>query len=308
MAVVPEIAENCLFPDTLYTTPLSTWAAAIQRAPLDAQKYFIDWVVHGKAQSNMEHEFLLVGARHPSGAQIVLGIDRYAERLPVAPEGATSTASSKSSGPGTNSSFSSFLSRNADDRVQVSHDGTPAPIVERQGEFVVLSFVTFERTATAGSDNDTDPRRPSLLQFSILLGTIRKHFPSYSLLEYQCYFFARATCLALIDLFGGVERELEEGRQATWHGVHVSFVSAACKALLLVLLMAAVVPYGLWVLCGFIARLYGRKVVKNKDRHQISDEMIRKHEIPHKYRAAWQAFMLHEMPITGNDASAESWG
>ncbi|KAI0299163.1 hypothetical protein BC826DRAFT_906637 [Russula brevipes] len=266
------LERNCLFPDTFYSTPLNTWAAAIQRAPLDAQNCLIDWVVHGKAKSNLEHEFLLVNAHHPSGAQITLGIDRYAERPPVAPEGATSTASSKSSGPGTSSSFSSFFSRNADDRVQVSHDGTPAPILEQQGEFDVLSSITFAQTATAGSDDDTDPRRPSLLQFSILLRTIRKHFPSYSLLEYQCYFFARATCLALIDLFGGVERELEEGRQRRG-AVCTSLLSRLrARALLPVLLIASVevatVPYGLWALYS-CARLYGWKVVKNKDRHQI---------------------------------------
>jgi hypothetical protein len=276
----PEKPENpCLFPDTFYTTPLNTWAAAIQRAPLDAQNCLIDWVIHAKAKSNMEHEFLLVGARHRSDAQIVLGVDRNAERPPVAPKGtasvgATSTASSMSSlGPGTSSSFSSLFSHEAYDRVQVSHDGTPTPILEQHGDSDLLSFITFARTATASSDDDDDPRHPSLLQLSILLLTISEHFPSYSLFKYQCYFFARATCLALIDLFGGVEMAVEEGRQATWRGVHISALSSACKALLPMLLIAAVQvaakPARLGPLYN-LAKLYGRNAVKNKgDRHQI---------------------------------------
>ncbi|KAI0299164.1 hypothetical protein BC826DRAFT_62067 [Russula brevipes] len=291
----PEKPENpCLFPDTFHTVPLNTWAAAIQREPLDAQNCLIDWVIHAKAQSSMEHEFL-VCARHHSGAQIVLGIDRNAERPPVTPEGATSTASSMSSlGPGTSSSFSSIFSHEAYDRVQVSHDGTPAPILEQHGDSDQLSFITFAQTAAAGSDDDddADPQRPSLLHLSILLLTIREHFPSYSLFKYQCYFFAHATCLALVDLFGGVETALEERRQATWRGVHVSSLADACKAVLPVLLITAVgvatraKPTSLKPLYN-LARLYGRNAAKNKgDRHQISDEKIRKHEIPHKYRAA----------------------
>jgi len=208
----PEKPENpCLFPDTFYTAPLNTWAAAIQRAPLDAQNCLIDWVIHAKAKSNMEHEFLLVGARHRSGAQIVLGIDRNAERPPVAPKGAasvgaTSTASSMSylgalTGPSTtSSSFSGLFSREAYDSVQVSHDGTPVPILAQHGPTAPLSSITFARTPAARSNDNADPPRRPLLHLSILLLTIRKYFPSYLLLQYQCYFFARATCLALIDL------------------------------------------------------------------------------------------------------------
>ncbi|KAI0299159.1 hypothetical protein BC826DRAFT_62008 [Russula brevipes] len=177
----------------------------------------------------MEHEFLLVSATHRSGARIVLGVDRNAERPSIAPKGAASvgakltpsTASSASylgalMGPGSSSSFSGLFPREAYDSVQVSHDGTPTPILEQHGRSVPLSVITFARTATTSArsdDDDADPQRPSLLHLSILLLTIRKCFPSYSLLQYQCYFFARATCLALIDLFDGEETAVKGGSE-----------------------------------------------------------------------------------------------
>ncbi|KAI0299168.1 hypothetical protein BC826DRAFT_1173848 [Russula brevipes] len=296
----PEKPENpCLFPDTFYTgAPLNTWAqwaAAIQRAPLDAQNCLIDW-----AQSSIMHEFLLVCARHHSGAQIVLGIDRNAERRPVAPEGATSTASSMSSlGPGTSSSFSSIFSHEAYDRVQVSHDGTPAPILAQHG------LRSTRTSATPDNKNDNDrPRRPSLLHLSVLLLTIHAHFPSYALLQYQCYFFARATCLALLDLFGGAETELEEGpRAATWRGVHVSLYSAGRAAFQNMLLLplaefpVLVVPAGLFAVYSAV-KLYDGNVVEGEgDRRRISDKKIREHAIPLKYRAAWRSFVLERQKV-----------
>jgi hypothetical protein len=104
----------------------------------------------------MEHEFLLVGAIHRSGAHIVLGVDRNAECPPVAPKGAASvgatfTASSMSylgalTGPSTSSSFSGLFSREAYDSVQISHDGTPAAILAQYEPTVPLSFIRFARS------------------------------------------------------------------------------------------------------------------------------------------------------------------
>ena len=68
-----------LFPDTFYTAPLETWAAAIQRLASEARQCLLEQVVHYKALSDMEHEFLVVYASHPSGSKIVLGIDRNAQ-------------------------------------------------------------------------------------------------------------------------------------------------------------------------------------------------------------------------------------
>ncbi len=71
--------NHYLFPDTFYTAPLETWAAAIQRLASEARQCLLEQVVHYKALSDMEHEFLVVYASHPSGSKIVLGIDRNAQ-------------------------------------------------------------------------------------------------------------------------------------------------------------------------------------------------------------------------------------
>src|ERR1035438_755348 len=75
--------NNHLSPNTFYTAPLETWAAAIQRQP-EARRCFLERVVHYKALSDMEHEFLVVYASHPSGSKIVLGVDRNARDLATA--------------------------------------------------------------------------------------------------------------------------------------------------------------------------------------------------------------------------------
>jgi hypothetical protein len=303
-----------LLPDTFYTAPLDTWAAAIQRLPFEATQCTLEQIVHYKALSDMEHEFLVVYATHPSGSKIVLGVDRNAEDLTTAtaPEsqqtssGAAATPSSSltSSARYLGTLITSFGSpttfsnegqhegaspRPAYDGVQVSHDGTPTPILAQHGPSVPLTTISFTgtprssasgvsassstRTTTSGGSR---PSRPSLLHLSVLLLTIRTHFPSYALLEYQCYFFARATCLALVDLFGGTETELEEGRRAaTWRGVHVSLYSAGCAALQNMLLLplvefpALIVPAGLFAVYSAVKLYDGNIVVSEADRRRI---------------------------------------
>ena len=243
-----------LFPNTFYAVPLEPWAAAIQRRCSEAKRCYLEQVVHYKALSSMEHEFLVVYASHPSGSKIVLGVDRNAQDLATVASkrasGSTSqdtdttqrsTASSssglylntpvwaKSSRPSSSSS-SSGSSDLAYDGVQVSHDGTPAPILAQHGPCIPLYTISFSSTST--STTSSARRVPSLLHLSVLLLTIHIQFPSYTLFQYQCYFFARATCLALIDLFGGVETVLQNGkRAATWRGVHISLYSAGRTAL-----------------------------------------------------------------------------
>jgi hypothetical protein len=304
-----------LFPDTFYTAPLDTWAAAIQRLPFEATQCNLDQIVHYKALSDMEHEFLVVYATHPSGSKIVLGIDRNAEVLTttsalesqqtVASSGAVAAAATPSSSLTSSARYIGTLitslgspttsnedhhggasPRPAYDGVQVSHDGTPTPILALHGSSVPLTTISFtprfpvsasasfstRTTASGGS-------RPSLLHLSVLLLTIRTHFPSYALLEYQCYFFARATCLALVDLFGGTETELEEGRRAaTWRGVHVSLYSAGRAALQNMLLLplvefpALIVPAGLFAVYSAVKLYDGNIVESEADRRRIRCE------------------------------------
>ena len=274
-----------LFPDTFYTAPLDAWAAAIQRVPSEAEQCLIEQVVHYKALSDMEHEFLIVHACHPSGSKVVLGVDRNAdihaaEHAPTAAGPSSSLASSaryistlmRSSPPSP-----AEVRQAAYDSVQVSHDATPAPVLAHQGPSVPLSTVSF--SAAAGeppSGHATRQRRPSLLHLSVLLLTIRAHFPSYALLQYQCYFFARATSLALVDLFGGAEVQHEEGqRAATWRGVHVSLYSAGRAALQNMLLLplaefpVLIVPAGLFAAYSAV-KLYDGNVVESElDRRRI---------------------------------------
>jgi len=301
-----------LFPNTFYTAPLETWAAAIQRQPSKAKQCFLEGVIHYKALSDKEHEFLVVYASHLNGSKIVLGVDRNAQDLATAASrkasGVTATTQPStvpfSSARYLNTLLGEESSHLAYDGVQVSHDGTPAPILAQHGPCVPLYLITFPSisppASTSTPSSNSDARRPpSLLHLSVLLLTIRTHFPSYSLLQYQCYFFARVTCLSLMDLFGGVETELEGGkRAATWRGVHVSMYSAGRTALQNMLLLplvtfpALIVPAGLFAVYTAVG-LYDGKVVKSGvDRRRISDGKMRQHAILNLYRAAWNSFVL----------------
>jgi len=267
----------------------------------------------------MEHEFLVVHASHPSGSKVVLGVDRNADVLTAAQQHAhaeAADAAGPSSSLVSSARYLSTLMRSptslpetsssqqaAYDSVQISHDATPAPILAQHGPSVPLSTVSYpESPAPPGR---RAARRPSLLHLSVLLLTIRTHFPSYALLQYQCYFFARATCLALVDIFGGAEVQHEEGqRAATWRGVHVSLYSAGRAALQNMLLLplaefpVLIVPAGLFAAYSAV-KLYDGNVVESEvDRRRISDEKIREHEIPPKYHAAWRTFVRDRATVT----------
>jgi hypothetical protein len=299
-----------LFPDASYTESLDTWAASIQRLPSEAEQCLIEQVVHYKALSDMEHEFLIVYASHPSGSNIVLGVDRNAEVLPATTEQGSSEADAGPSSSLASSArylstllqFSSSPASSSSDEpagkspcpaydsVYVSHDGTPEPILAQHGPSVPLSTISFASPSSSSCSltpavKGTRERerecqqhrpRPSLLHFTILLLTIRTHFPSYALLQYQCYFFARATCLVLIDHFGGVETEHAEGRRtATWRGVHVSLYSAGRAALQNMLLLplaefpALIVPAGLFAAYSAVKLYDGNGVDSEVDRRRI---------------------------------------
>jgi hypothetical protein len=289
----PSFKSPHLFPDTFYSAPLEAWATAIQRVPSEAKRCLIEQVVHYKALSDMEHEFLVVHASHPSGSKVVLGVDRNADVLTAAKQH-TPTEPAEAAGPSSSlrssarylSTLMSFCptppslpeasstQQPAYDSVQVSHDATPAPILAQHGPSVPLSTVSFSPAPPPGLGRPT--RRPSLLHLSVLLLTIRTHFPSYALLQYQCYFFARATCLALVDIFGGAEVQHEEGQKAaTWRGVHVSLYSAGRAALQNMMLLplaefpVLIVPAGLFAAYS-AARLYDGNVVESGvDRRRI---------------------------------------
>ena len=232
MLLTKEIHHN--LPDTVKTVPLETWADAMQRLSSVTERYLLEKVEHFKELSHMEHEFLVVYASRPSGSKIVLGIDRNAQNS-VRSLSTLVCAKSPLSSPPSSPLSEKGSPHLAYDRVQISRDGTPAPILAHHGPHVQLFTITFSPTSasTSFTSSNSDARRlPSLLHLSVLLLAIRKRFPYYTLLKYQCYFFARATCLTLLDLFGGVATELEEGkRAATWRGVHVSAYSARCTAL-----------------------------------------------------------------------------
>jgi hypothetical protein len=79
-----------------------------------------------------------------------------------------------------------------------------------------------------------------------------------------------------MDLFGGVETELEEGkRAATWRGVHVSLYSAGRTALENMLLLplvefpALIVPAGLFAVYSTVKLYDGNAVGSEVDRRRI---------------------------------------
>ena len=276
-----------LFPDTFHSVTLDTWATAIQRIPSEAKMCLIEQVVHYKALSDMEHEFLVVHASHPSGSKVVLGVDRNADVLTATQQHTPTEEAAETAGPSSSlrssarylSTLMSFCPsppslpeasshpQPAYDSVQISHDASPAPIIAQHGPSVPLSTVTFSSEST---------QRPSLLHLSVLLLTIRIHFPSYALLQYQCYFFARATCLALVDIFGGAEVQHEEGQKAaTWRGVHVSLYSAGRAALQNMMLLplaefpVLIVPAGLFAAYSAVKLYDGNVVESDVDRRRI---------------------------------------
>ena len=287
-----ERENHRLSPNTFCTAPLEIWAATIQRSQSTARQCFLEQVVHYKALSGKEHEFLVVYVNKPSGSKIVLGIDRNA---PIAPSQQTSGSASQDMDtawpPTVPSSSARYLnifveesSHLAYDSVQVSHDG-PAPILDQHGPCVPLYKITFPSTyppltasTSTSSPNSDTTRSLSLLGFSKLLLLIHTHFPSYTLLQYQCYFFARMTCLVLMDIFDGAETELEGGkRAATWCGVHVSQYSAGSTALQnllviplpLVAFPALIVPAGLFAVYSTVMLYDGRVVRSELDRRRI---------------------------------------
>jgi hypothetical protein len=81
-----------------------------------------------------------------------------------------------------------------------------------------------------------------------------------------------------MDLFGGVETELKEGkRAATWRGVHVSLYLAGRTALqnmnmlplLLVNFPALIVPAGFFAAYSAVKLYDGNVVVSEVDRRRI---------------------------------------
>lgn len=79
-----------------------------------------------------------------------------------------------------------------------------------------------------------------------------------------------------MDIFGGVNTELEEGqRAATWRGVHISLYSAGRTALQNMLLLplvefpALIVPAGLFALYSAVKLYDGNVVGDEVDRRRI---------------------------------------
>jgi hypothetical protein len=177
--------------------------------------------------------------------------------------------------------------RPAIDAVQVSHDGTPDPILVQHGRSIPLSTIFFTPSPDAAEKQERP--RPSLLDLSIILLAIHDNFPSYALLQHQCYFFARETCLTLIELYGGVETVHSEGRRAeTWCGVHVSFWSAASavSAALPIILLASflptytfTIPAGLLVMYEAVEFYEELGVQRASDRLKIKNFTCRLHSI-----------------------------
>ncbi|KAI0064040.1 hypothetical protein BV25DRAFT_334870 [Artomyces pyxidatus] len=293
--------SSFLFPLTFYSASLESWAADLHASCLEADQCFLEQIVHYKAVNDMEHEFLLVSVRHPAGSLLYLGVDRNAE------EGNPEQVSDKSSSSRyildtlMNSSSSTSTSSpstamppvgTAFDGVQISHDGTPAPILARHGPVLPLNTLTFPRA--------TPSTRPSLLHLSVLLLVIRADFPSYVLLKHQCYFFARSTLLCLAALFDGAEEPHPEhgALQGTWRGAHVSFYEAGKTAVQNMLLLPLVdfpvllVPAGLFALYSAVRLYDGHTVSNTDDRRKIGDDKIMKQDLLQRYREAWSRFTL----------------
>ena len=84
-----------------------------------------------------------------------------------------------------------------------------------------------------------------------------------------------------MDIFGGVETELDEGRRAaTWRGMHVSLYSAGRAALQNMLLLplfefpALIVPAGLFAVYSAVKLYDGNVVGSEADRRRIRSDCL----------------------------------
>ncbi|KAI0319670.1 hypothetical protein OF83DRAFT_760812 [Amylostereum chailletii] len=282
-----------LFPEKSYIASLDAWAASLQTRPtfLEARRCLIEQIVHYKAALDMEHEYLVVYARHPSGARIVLCVDRNAEDDMDQASSSRYAINSMTSSSNTQTPEEAGIT--AFDGVEVSHDGTPAPILARHGASLELTTLSFPPLP------GTSGQSPTLLNLTILLLVLRGNFPAYILLRHQCYFFARATLLSLSSLFPSTETPHPKNAalQGTWRGAHVSLFDAGKTALQNMLLLpllefpVLLVPAGLFAIYSTVKLYDGHSVADHRERLEISDEKIRKYGIPKKYAEAWNKFM-----------------
>jgi hypothetical protein len=218
-----QIETPPLLPGFVFTTSLETWIRTAMDQHIDAEQYLLEEVVHYKALTAMQHEFLVVCASHPTRSSIYLGIDRNGGSLAALKQVFSEVGSGLSSS--SSSSRTGMCQGSAYDTVQISYDGTPNPILALYEATAKLSTISFAPLENAAGKEEGP--RPSLLHLSILLLTIRENSPRYPLLQYNCYFFARATCLALKKRFGSTEtRHTDEWQEDTWCRMHVSRWSA----------------------------------------------------------------------------------
>jgi hypothetical protein len=257
------------FPNSSYVSSLDAWAANLQSVVTreEARCVYVERVVHYKASSDMEHEFLVVYARHSSGASIVLGVDRNAEehmdQATSARYALNKVMSVSNQGSAEDKGVTAF------DGVEVSHNGTADPILTRHGPSIELNTLTF-----ASNSINTGP---NLHKLTVLLLVIRTHFPSYILLKHQCYFFARAAVLSLAAVFTGVEapHAVNYALQGTWRGAHVSLYDAGKTALQNMMLLPLIefpvllVPAGLFALYTTVSLYDGCSVTGPRDRLEI---------------------------------------
>ncbi|KAA1468937.1 hypothetical protein DENSPDRAFT_834437 [Dentipellis sp. KUC8613] len=280
----------------LHSGSLEDWASRVQRDGRVSHKYTLHRVVHMKAQTDMEHEFLLIHAVSPSGNTVVLGVDRNASGDEPTP------ASSRSPSrldvnlkPGCPNPHPDKQS--AFDWVEVSSNGTTEHITSKHGPSIVLSTLTFPDDANVALS-------PTLTHLSVLLQVVRREFPDYALLEHQCYWFARTIFLALLRLFHGVEEPHPENHilQATFRGAHVSLYEASMTAIQNALQLPLfdfpilVIPASLFAVYSTVKLYGGHPVEDARSRSAICDEKIENHRIPQKFRRAWRGFVLSETP------------
>lgn len=275
--IVMTMRNSLLFPRSAHVHSLDAWSDRL-RAPdtyEDAARCAIESITHYKASSDMEHEYLVVHARHSSGSAVVLSVDRNAEedmgQATSSRYALNAILSYPSSGSDTaakdqNAGISAF------DGVEVSVDGTPQPIIARHGPSIELNTLVL----SSSIDDESTPG-VNLHQLTVLLFVIRSHFPSYILLQHQCYFFARATVLSMSSIFKGKETPHPENYalQGTWRGAHVSLFAAGKTALQNMAILPLLefpmllVPAGIFALYTTLSLYDGHSVKGPRDRMDI---------------------------------------
>jgi len=167
MAQPPRPNLPHIFPDHDYSVSPKLWLLGLKSMDGEAEKCYTSKITYFKRQKGSRHEFLVVDIVHPSSGQVAHAVtDRAPKKFDN--DGSKDKRTKQAIAPSISGSVA------ANDTVQFSGGRD----VSKRASSDKLAEVTFE------------PGKLPVIHFAILLTTIGKHAPDYSIWKYQCYWYA----------------------------------------------------------------------------------------------------------------------